>query len=301
MTDLQDDGLMAAKARLIMQLQSLAIQDAAVLSAIERVPRELFFATLCALMHAKCLIAYCAWSNHQPALCHREVIDWPHSPCNIVYWKLAPEQAIRHVCCPILRGASIRLNASGPYFVDAEQRIGQCRLTNISLRHADGQRGWPEAAPFDRIITTCQSEDVPSHLIDQLKEGGIFIGYWTSWARNITTDKKTCLWAGARYDNGRSVCSHARRYRINMMKRRYIAHSSLRLGGLVLLLSVLSACQVPDVSLPKLSLTRETPALLKWGLAVSSGCQFRPIAYCPYWLVTRFTALPHAIRSHRNH
>ena len=50
-----------------------------------------------------------------------------------------------------------------------------------------------------------------------------------------------------------------------MMKRRYIAHSSLRLGGLVLLLSVLSACQVPDVSLPKLSLTRETPAPVEVG------------------------------------
>ena len=33
-----------------------------------------------------------------------------------------------------------------------------------------------EAAPFDRIITACQSDEVPDLLLEQLKEGGIFVG-----------------------------------------------------------------------------------------------------------------------------
>jgi protein-L-isoaspartate(D-aspartate) O-methyltransferase len=35
--------------------------------------------------------------------------------------------------------------------------------------------GWPEQAPFDRIIVTAAPEEVPQPLLDQLKEGGILI------------------------------------------------------------------------------------------------------------------------------
>jgi protein-L-isoaspartate(D-aspartate) O-methyltransferase len=43
---------------------------------------------------------------------------------------------------------------------------------NIHLRPGDGYMGWPEHAPFDRIIVTAAPERVPQPLIDQLKEGG---------------------------------------------------------------------------------------------------------------------------------
>jgi protein-L-isoaspartate(D-aspartate) O-methyltransferase len=46
---------------------------------------------------------------------------------------------------------------------------------NIHLRTGDGYMGWPEHAPFDRIIVTAAPENVPQPLIDQLKEGGILI------------------------------------------------------------------------------------------------------------------------------
>jgi len=43
---------------------------------------------------------------------------------------------------------------------------------NIHFRTGDGYMGWPEHAPFDRIIVTAAPEEVPQPLIDQLKEGG---------------------------------------------------------------------------------------------------------------------------------
>ncbi len=46
---------------------------------------------------------------------------------------------------------------------------------NIHLRCADGYLGWPEAAPFDRIIVTAAPDHVPQPLIDQLKPGGRMI------------------------------------------------------------------------------------------------------------------------------
>jgi protein-L-isoaspartate(D-aspartate) O-methyltransferase len=46
---------------------------------------------------------------------------------------------------------------------------------NVHVRLGDGYLGWPEEAPFDKIIVTCSPESVPQPLIDQLKEGGRMI------------------------------------------------------------------------------------------------------------------------------
>jgi len=43
---------------------------------------------------------------------------------------------------------------------------------NITLRHGDGYRGWPEEAPFDAIIVTAAPDHIPKPLLDQLKVGG---------------------------------------------------------------------------------------------------------------------------------
>jgi protein-L-isoaspartate(D-aspartate) O-methyltransferase len=43
---------------------------------------------------------------------------------------------------------------------------------NIKSRPGDGYLGWPEAAPFDKIIVTCAPESIPGPLVEQLKEGG---------------------------------------------------------------------------------------------------------------------------------
>ena len=43
---------------------------------------------------------------------------------------------------------------------------------NVHTRAGDGYLGWPEAAPFDKIIVTCSPESVPKPLVEQLVEGG---------------------------------------------------------------------------------------------------------------------------------
>lgn len=49
------------------------------------------------------------------------------------------------------------------------------KYTNVHPKIGDGYKGWPEEAPFDKIIVTCSPEEVPQPLIDQLKEGGKLI------------------------------------------------------------------------------------------------------------------------------
>ena len=46
---------------------------------------------------------------------------------------------------------------------------------NVNLRAADGGYGWPEAAPFDRIIVTVGSPDIPPSWPDQCADGGILL------------------------------------------------------------------------------------------------------------------------------
>jgi len=57
----------------------------------------------------------------------------------------------------------------------ATKRFKDLGYTNIHVLDGDGYKGWPEEAPFDRIIVTCSPENVPQPLIDQLKEGGRMI------------------------------------------------------------------------------------------------------------------------------
>ena len=52
------------------------------------------------------------------------------------------------------------------------ERLG---YKNIHVRSGDGYRGWPEAAPFDRIIVTAAPDHVPQPLVDQLAVGGKMI------------------------------------------------------------------------------------------------------------------------------
>src|SRR5690606_27561020 len=58
---------------------------------------------------------------------------------------------------------------------EAQARFETLKLTNIVSIAADGAKGWPEQAPFDRIIVTAAAPARPDALLEQLKEGGIMI------------------------------------------------------------------------------------------------------------------------------
>ncbi len=57
----------------------------------------------------------------------------------------------------------------------AKQVLDSLGYENVFTKVGDGFLGWPEHAPFDRIIVTCSPEDVPQPLIDQLAEGGLMV------------------------------------------------------------------------------------------------------------------------------
>lgn len=57
----------------------------------------------------------------------------------------------------------------------AAERFKALKLRNISQLVGDGTRGWPQLAPFDRIIVTAAARDVPQALAEQLAVGGIMV------------------------------------------------------------------------------------------------------------------------------
>ena len=59
--------------------------------------------------------------------------------------------------------------------VKAELIFKKLKLTNIVTKHDDGNLGWKEQIPFDKIIFTAVTEEIPNSFFDHLKEGGILI------------------------------------------------------------------------------------------------------------------------------
>ncbi len=57
----------------------------------------------------------------------------------------------------------------------AKSTLDSLGYRNITIRIGDGYLGWPEAAPFDRIIVTAAPDRIPQPLIDQLKPGGAMV------------------------------------------------------------------------------------------------------------------------------
>jgi len=56
--------------------------------------------------------------------------------------------------------------------LDARQRLGRLGYTSVEVRVGNGRAGWPEHAPFDKIIATAAPDLIPPALIYQLKPGG---------------------------------------------------------------------------------------------------------------------------------
>ena len=59
-----------------------------------------------------------------------------------------------------------------PLLQRARSMLAELKVTNVSLRHADGWHGWRSQAPFQGIIVAAAPEDVPPELYEQLDEGG---------------------------------------------------------------------------------------------------------------------------------
>ena len=54
----------------------------------------------------------------------------------------------------------------------ARQKLDELGFENVHICHGDGYEGWPEEAPFDRVILTAAPPGLPEELLDELVPGG---------------------------------------------------------------------------------------------------------------------------------
>ncbi|HFC03331.1 MAG TPA: protein-L-isoaspartate(D-aspartate) O-methyltransferase [Nitratifractor salsuginis] len=62
-----------------------------------------------------------------------------------------------------------------PLLREARERFRALGMSNIFTRYDDGQRGWKEYAPFERILFSATADEIPQVLFDQLADGGILL------------------------------------------------------------------------------------------------------------------------------
>lgn len=76
---------------------------------------------------------------------------------------------------------------------EATLRLKELGHDNVEVREGDGWYGWPEEAPFDKIMVTATAEEIPAKLISQLQPGGLLVmpvGDWRG-AQTLTLVTKS--------------------------------------------------------------------------------------------------------------
>ena len=168
--------LEARKIRLVMLLRGSGISDAAVLSAIETIPREFFVPPT---------FQDQAYENMALPIGHGQTLSQPQVVATMTQ---ALQAGKRMKILEIGTGSGYQTAVLSKlcrrvYTIEryrellrhAEQRSSALRLHNVTTRAADGWKGWPAQAPFERIIVTAAPPEIPSVLVDQLAAGGIMV------------------------------------------------------------------------------------------------------------------------------
>ena len=163
-------------ARLILGLRSAGVIDAKVLNALQQTPRDLFVPEL---------FRERAWEDSALPIACGQTISQPYI-VGLMTQALALEA--RHRVLEIGTGSGYQtavlsrlvryvytVERYRTLLTEAETRLKTLDVQNVITRFGDGGEGWPEQAPFDRIIVTAAAPDEPRALLRQLKPGGILV------------------------------------------------------------------------------------------------------------------------------
>lgn len=162
--------------RLVMDLRAAGIADTAVLSAIERVPREAFVPPT---------FRDRAYEDAALPIGHAQTLS---RPSVVGLMTQALEAGPRSKVLEIGTGSGYQTSVLArmvrrvytierhrELMLEAEARFKALRVHNVVTKFGDGWQGWPEQAPFERIIVTAAPVDIPGALVDQLAEDGVMV------------------------------------------------------------------------------------------------------------------------------
>ncbi|HXX53794.1 MAG TPA: protein-L-isoaspartate(D-aspartate) O-methyltransferase, partial [Thermodesulfovibrionales bacterium] len=158
------------------QIMSRGIKDARVIAALRKVPRHIF------MEESSWLKAY---DDMALPVGEGQTISQPYMVAVMTeLLGLGGDETVLEIGTGSGYQAAILAELSRQvYTVERIQRLSEraketiekLGYDNIHMKVGDGTLGWPEAAPFDRIIITAAAPAVPDPLVDQLSEDGILV------------------------------------------------------------------------------------------------------------------------------
>ena len=164
------------KIRLILELRELGISNSDVLSALETIPREQFIPE-----HYRNQ----AYENIALPIGDNQTISQPYVVAKMT--ELLEVQNTHKILeigtgsgyqCAILSKLARRI-----YTIERIKNLHEksskifeeLNLTNIVSKYEDGNNGWLEQIPFDRVIFTAATENISDKMFSHIKEGGIIV------------------------------------------------------------------------------------------------------------------------------
>tara|TARA_B110000116_G_C16700236_1_gene519418 strand:+ start:530 stop:1159 length:630 start_codon:yes stop_codon:yes gene_type:complete len=164
------------KIRLILELRELGITNSNVLSAVEKIPRENFIPEN---------FRNQAYENIALPIGDDQTISQPYIVALMTqFLDLNKKHKVLELGtgsgyqCAILSLLSRRvytIERIKNLLPKAEIIFNNLKLTNIVTKHGDGNLGWKEQIPFDRIIFTAATKEISPHFFDHLNDFGILV------------------------------------------------------------------------------------------------------------------------------
>ena len=164
------------KMRFLYALRSKGVTDARVLTAMETVDRGAFVTGIFAdrAYEDMPLPIACGQTISQPSVVGLMTQALDVSPRDKVL-EVGTGSGYQAAVLSLLCRRVYTLDRHRRLVTEAEALFRHFGLSNITAMVADGSRGLPDQAPFDRIMVTAAAEDPPGPLLAQLKIGGIMV------------------------------------------------------------------------------------------------------------------------------
>ncbi len=163
-----------ARARMVQdQLKARDVSDPRVLAAMETVPRHCFVPNW---------LRPLAYADQALPIGEGQTISQPYIVALMSQWaEIRPGDKALEVGTGSGYQAAILAELTDKVFTvellgnlaaEAQKRLTELGYGKVRVRVGDGNRGWPEEAPFDAILVTAAAPEPPAALVAQLKEGG---------------------------------------------------------------------------------------------------------------------------------
>ncbi|HVR87590.1 MAG TPA: protein-L-isoaspartate(D-aspartate) O-methyltransferase [Planctomycetota bacterium] len=173
----RDDGFDLLRRRMVdLQLVAQGIRDPRVLEAIRAVPRHLFVPESGLPQ---------AYEDHPVAIGQGQTISQPYMVARMSeLLKLSGGERVLEIGSGSgYQTAVLRALGADVFTVErlpdlsrlAQENVERAGYSGVHYCVGDGSRGWPEEAPFDRVIVTAGAPTMPVSLVEQLREGGSMV------------------------------------------------------------------------------------------------------------------------------